>query len=120
MQKLAFIVLVTLVGLFPLAANAQKAAKPPAPAVDTIMGMTTGQLTAITVGVIGGIVVANVALPTALGMGGTVIGAAAGALIANWWYTRQPDSAARGYIRQPTSISVEAPNDIRLAAYPSR
>ena len=110
MRKLAFLVLATALYLVPQAAMAQ-AARPPAtplpPAqgqaqapllpqiqaevqaqaqkVGDVFGLTANQVVAIGVGIVGGVVVAEV-INVAVGLG-----AVAGGLIGNWWYAENAD-----------------------------
>ena len=111
MRKLALLVLAAALCLAPQAAMAQ-AARPPAPLmppapapapllpqvqaeiqaqaqkVGDVFGLTANQVVAISIGIVGGVVVAEV-INVAVGLG-----AVAGGLIGNWWYVENADEVA--------------------------
>lgn len=111
MRKLALLVLAAALCLAPQAAMAQ-AARPPAPLmppapapapllpqvqaeiqaqaqkVGDVFGLTANQVVAIGIGIVGGVVVAEV-INVAVGLG-----AVAGGLIGNWWYVENADEVA--------------------------
>lgn len=69
--------------LVPVAAQAQSAAAP-APVTDTSIVLRPGQLLAIGAGVVVGALVAQVAIPTRLGL---VAGAVLGGYLGDFWYS---------------------------------
>jgi hypothetical protein len=109
MRKFAFIVVLLLVGMLPIAASAQ----PGAPAVDVRPNETVvnvGKVAAIGVGVILGAVVMEALFAADLA---TLAGGIAGGVLGAWWYDGHGDTTARVSIK-PTSFTAEPAG--RLAA----
>lgn len=121
MRKLALLVLAAALSLAPQAAMAQ-AARPPAPLmppaqaqapapapllpqiqaevqaqaqkVGDAFGLTANQVVAIGIGIVGGVVVAEV-INVAVGLG-----AIAGGVIGNWWYTENAGEGVAGSVKK--------------------
>jgi hypothetical protein len=101
MRKLAFIAVLLLVGMLPLAASAQQGA----PAVTVKpgeMSVNVGKVVAIGVGVVLGAVVAEAIF---IGDAAAVAGGIVGGFLGAWWYDNHGDSVTRVAIR-PTTMTL--------------
>lgn len=98
MRKFAFIAVLLLAGMLPLAASAQQGA----PAVTVKPGEMTvnvGKVVAIGVGVVLGAVVAEAVF---VGDLATLAGGIAGGFLGAWWYDSHGDSMSRVAMRPAT------------------
>jgi len=104
MRKLLLAAVLAL-GFGLIAAPAAQAQAPaaPAPKHGDIMGLNSSQVVAIGVGLVGGAIIAEavVGMPV-------WAGAAAGALIGNWYYAQQAESLAPTAVRRAQALAGEA------------
>jgi hypothetical protein len=100
MRKVLLAAVVALIGLVPLTAQAQQA---PAAKPGDVFGLNSSQVIAIGLGVLGGSIVAE-------GVVGAPVwaGAAAGALIGNWYYSQQGDAPGAAAVRRAQAMADEA------------
>jgi hypothetical protein len=100
MRKALFAAVIALIGLLPLAAQAQQA---PAGKPGDVFGLNSSQVVALGLGLVGGAIVAESVIGAPVWAG-----AAAGALIGNWYYSQQGDAPGASAVRRATAIADEA------------
>lgn len=99
MRKLILAAVLALIGLLPATGHAQQG-KPPG----DMFGLSSGQVIAIGVGTIGGVIVAEAVLVgTPMWIGATV-----GGLVGNWWYSQQAEEMRATATRRAAALADEA------------
>lgn len=100
MRKVLLAAVVALIGLLPLTAQAQQA---PAGKPGDVFGLNSSQVVAIGVGMLGGAIIAE-------GVVGMPVwaGAAAGAIVGNWYHSQQQSDSGSSAVRRARAIADDA------------
>jgi hypothetical protein len=98
MRNLMLVGAFALLVLSPLTAAAQPKAAPPPPVQSTAQGVSGAKVLAIGVGALVGAVAAQAIV---FGEGVTLVGGAAGGLLAVWWYDNLSGGPTRAAMREP-------------------